>query len=67
MNKGVKAKERAMVEGPPGELLLVSSVLQVINKEVAKNRVSFLFSDLMLVAKSVGSGESGQLMDNSLW
>ena len=33
---GVKAKERAMVEGPPGELLLVSPVLQVVNKEVAK-------------------------------
>ena len=63
VNKGVKAKERAMVEGPPGDLLLVSSVLQVVNKEVAKNRVSFLFGDLMSVTKSVGSGESGRLMD----
>ena len=64
VNKGAKAKERAMVEDPPRELLLVSPVLQVINKEVAKNRVLFPFSDLTLVAESVGSSESGRLL---LW
>ena len=63
VNKDAKTKERGMVDDPPRKLLLVSPVLQVVNKEVAKNRVLFLFSDLMLVAKSVGSSESGRLMD----
>ena len=49
-----------MVEDPPRKQLLVSPV---VNKGVAKNGVLFPFSDLMLVAKSVGSGESGRLMD----
>ena len=63
VSKDAKAKERGMVDDPPRKLLLVSPVLQVVNKEVAKNRVLFLFSDLVLVAKSVGSSESGRLMD----
>ena len=62
-NKDAKSKERGVVEDPPRKLLLLSPVIQVVNKEVAKNRVLFLFSDLMLVAKSVGSSESGRLMD----
>jgi len=62
-NKDAKAKERGLADDPPRKLLLVSPVIQVVNKEVAKNRVLFLFSDLMLVAKSVGSSESGRMMD----
>ena len=62
-NKDAKSKERGIVEDPPRKLLLLSPVIQVVNKEVAKNRVLFLFSDLLLVAKSVGSSESGRLMD----
>ena len=52
-----------MVEDPPRKLLVVSPV---VNKEVAKNRVLFPFSDLMLDAESVGSSESGRMMDKHL-
>jgi serine/arginine repetitive matrix protein 2 len=61
--KDAKAKERGIVDDPPRKLLLVSPVLQVVNKEVARNRVLFLFSDLILVTKPVGSSESARLMD----
>ena len=63
VNKDAKTKERGMADDPPRKLLLVSPVLQVVNKEVARNRVLFLFSDLMLVTKTVGSSESARLMD----
>ena len=52
-----------MVEDPARKLLVVSPV---VNKGVAKNRVLFPFNDLMLVAESVGSSESGRMTDKHL-
>ncbi|KAG8835012.1 hypothetical protein FRC17_005860 [Serendipita sp. 399] len=52
-----------VVEDPPRKLLLVTPVLQVVSRDVAKDRTLFLFSDLLIVAKCMTGGEGGLPMD----
>ncbi|KAG8836319.1 hypothetical protein FRC18_011606 [Serendipita sp. 400] len=52
-----------VVDEPPRKLLLVTPVLQVVSKDVAKDRTLFLFSDLLIVAKCMTTGEGGLPMD----
>ena len=54
-----------VLEDPPRKLLLVTPVLQVVSKDVVKDRTLFLFSDLLVVAKCMTAGEGGLPMDKS--
>lgn len=52
-----------ITEDPPRKLLLVTPVLEVVNKGTVKDRTLFLFSDVLIVAKCMTAIEGGLVMD----